>query len=123
MENGRDTTVIVQVDKTVVKITGLWVRGLNIQNLEELLQARLKTMTRIIGVSGTSLEMDVYGLEEADILRDSQGLITAIAAAEGITLSDVAQVSSVKKIKSVDFDTIPPYEEGQCRAERWCRLD
>ena len=111
--------VFVQVDKTVVKITGLAVKGLNIQQLEDLLQSRLHSMTRIIGVTGDSIEMDVYGMEEADIVRDEQGLIHTIAAADGICVSDVTQLSQVKKIRSVDIDHIPDYDPQGCMGERW----
>lgn len=114
-----DTQILVQVDKTVVKLTGLSVKGLNIQKLEALLQEKLKSLIRIIGVTGNSLEMDVYGLEEEDILRDQEGLIKTIATADGITVSDVAKISQVNKIQSVDIHHIPPYIEGGCPGERW----
>ena len=52
------TRILVQVDKTVIKITGLSVRGLKINELEQLLQERLQSMVRIIGVSGSQIEMD-----------------------------------------------------------------
>ena len=39
-----DTHIFVQVDKTVVRITGLSVQNLNLQQLEEILQKKLKTM-------------------------------------------------------------------------------
>ena len=87
-----DTHIFVQVDKTVVRITGLSVQNLNLQQLEEILQKKLKTMLRIIGVTGSTLEMDVYGLDEADILRSAQGVIQAIATADGIHVSDVTQL-------------------------------
>lgn len=119
----QDTNIFVQVDKTVVKITGLSVKGLNIQQLEDLLQKKLKTMTRIIGVTGTSLEMDVYGVEEAEILRDADGLIRTVALAEGIRVSDVTQLSQVEKIHSVDYDHIPPYNPNHCQGERWLTHD
>ena len=64
-----DSKVIVQIDKTVVKITGIDVKGLNIQQLEALIKDRLKSVVRIIGVTGSSLEMDVYGVEEEDVLK------------------------------------------------------
>ncbi len=114
-----DTKIIVQVDKTVVKITGLKVIGLNIQQLEEIIQNKLKSLIRIIGVTGTSIEMDIYGIEEDDILREESGLIKAISLAEGITISDITSLSSVKKIQSIDIDSIPEIIENGCRGERW----
>ncbi|MCL2852786.1 MAG: hypothetical protein FWE20_07115 [Defluviitaleaceae bacterium] len=114
-----NTQILVQVDKTVVKITGLSVKGLNTSELENILRDRLGGLIRIIGVTGDSLEMDVYGLEEADILRDEDGLIKALASAEGITLSDVASLAAVKKVREVDINDVPDYVEGGCKAERW----
>ncbi len=118
-----DTKVIVQVDKTVVKIGGLDVKGLNIQQLEEILQDKLKSLIRIIGVTGSSIEMDVYGVEEEDILREEDGIIKVIALADGINISDITSLSSVKKIKSVDVNSIPDYVENECRGERWQSVD
>jgi hypothetical protein len=118
-----DAKVIVQVDKTVVKIGGLDIRGLNIQQLEKILQDKLKSLIRIIGVTGNSIEMDVYGIEEDDILREEDGLIKAVALADGIKISDVTSLSSVKKIKSVDINAIPDYAENECRGERWQTID
>ena len=114
-----DTHIFVQVDKTVVRITGLSVQSLNLQQLEEILQKKLKTMLRIIGVTGSTLEMDVYGLDEEDILRNTQGVIQAIAIADGIHVSDLTQLESVRRIRSVDFDHIPEHREGECMSERW----
>lgn len=116
-----DTKVFVQVDKTVVKITGLKVHGLNIQQLEKIIKDKLKSVIRIIGVTGTSLEMDVYGVEEEDILRDENDLIKAIALADGITISDLAKLSSVNKIQSVDINSVPDYIENGCMGERWLK--
>lgn len=119
MNGEGDNKVIVQVDKTVVKITGIDVKGLNIQDLEALLKEKLKSMVRIIGVTGSSLEMDVYGIEEEDVLKEENGIIKAVALADGITLTDLAQISSVNKIKTVDINDVPAYSEGQCMKERW----
>ncbi|MGE4213234.1 MAG: hypothetical protein AB7E42_00455 [Anaerotignaceae bacterium] len=117
-----DNKVIVQVDKTVIKITGLQVKGLNIQELEKIILDKLKSVVRIIGVTGESIEMDVYGIEEEDVLKEENGLIKAIAVADGITISDVSQISSVEKIKSVDFNNLPEYHEGTCMKERWLNV-
>ncbi len=114
--------ILVQVDKTVVKITGLSVRGLNIGELESLLRDRLKSLVRVIGVAGDCIEMDVYGLDEEDILRDEEGVIKTLALARGITVSDVAAMEKVHKIREVPFDEIPPYIEGECRGERWLKF-
>ncbi len=111
--------IIVQVDKTVVKISGLSVRGLNIGELERLLRERLQSLVRVIGVTGESVELDVYGVDEADILRDEDGLIRTVALARGITVSDVSRMERVEKIREVPYDRIPPYIAGTCTGERW----
>ena len=114
-----DSRIIVQVDKTVVKITGVQIKGLNIQQVEALMKEKLKSAARVIGVTGSSIEMDVYGVEEEDIRKDGDGLIRAISVADGITLTDLAQISSVDKIKTVDVNEIPEYSETECMMERW----
>ncbi|GFI61559.1 hypothetical protein IMSAG049_00718 [Clostridiales bacterium] len=94
-------------------------KGLNIQQLEELIKDKLKSVVRIIGVTGSTLEMDVYGIDEEDLLREKDGIITAISLADGITITDLAQISSVSKIKTINIDDVPEYAEGQCMKERW----
>lgn len=118
-----ESKIYVNVDKTVVKITGLEIKGLNIQQVEKILFDKLKSAIRVIGVTGNYIEMDVYGIDEEDILREEDGIIKAIAVADGIKLSDITQLSSVKKIKSVDFDQIPEYKENACLGERWINCD
>ena len=114
-----NTKIYVNVDKTVVKSTGLDIKGLNIQQVEDILMDKLKTMTRVIGVTGDYIEMDVYGIEEEDILKEGDGIIKAIAVADSIKVSDVVQISHVKKIKEVYIDEIPESKEGGCLGERW----
>ena len=63
--------------------------------------------------------MDVYGIEEEDVLKEKDGVIKAVSLADGITLTDLAQISSVSKIKTIDFKDVPEYSEGQCMKERW----
>jgi hypothetical protein len=107
------------VDKTIVKITGLSVRGLNTRQLEDILRQRLQTLIRVIGVLGDSLEMDVYGLDEEAIRRNEAGLLEALALADGISVSDLTRLAGVERARRVDFDAIPPHGEKQCPAERW----
>ena len=114
-----ETRVIVQVDKTVITITGLKVKGLNTRQLEDILRQKLKTLIRVIGVLGDSIEMDAYGLDEDAVRRNEAGLIEAIALADGISVSDVTRMAKVERIRQVHFDDIPPYRESQCLAERW----
>nr|WP_072514996.1 hypothetical protein [Ndongobacter massiliensis] len=115
----KSADIYVNVDKTVVRITGISVKGLNINQLEALLQEKLKSMVRIIGVTGDSLEMDLYGVEEESILRNAEGLVHAISLADGITITDLTELSHVEKIKSVDIDHIPAYEPNGCQGMRW----
>lgn len=114
-----NSSIFVHVDKVVVRITGVKVKGLNTVRLENLLQDKLQTMVRVIGVTGESLEMDVYGLDENTILRDENGWIRMIALEDGITVTDLAQMEHVKKIREVPIDQIPDTPPSGCSAERW----
>ena len=119
-DTSKQTAVMIQVDKTVVKVTGLSVKGLNIQDLEAKLREKVAGIVRIIGVTGDSLEMDVYGVDEEYILRNEEGIIKAVSMAEGIKTNDLTALASVKSIQSVDIDHIPEYV-GPCSGERWHR--
>ena len=110
--------VIVHADKTVLKIRGLKVKGLDAQALEQTLSNCLQSAVRVIGVTGSSIDMDVYGMEEQSILKDEAGIIRAISLTEGITASEVTQIACAKKSISVNFDEIPKRLAG-CAAERW----
>lgn len=121
MDNGDTTRIIVQADKTVLKLGGLSVKGLNTSELERILSEKLKGLVRVIGVTGNSVDMDVYGVDESAIERDADDIIKAVALAEGITLTDLAQVVSSKKIVSVELGDIPERDETACAGERWMR--
>ena len=116
-----DKKTIVQVDKTIVKVSGLKVKGLNIQQLEGILADKLKSIIRIIGVTGSSIDMDVYGVDEEAILQAEDSLIKAISLADGISISDMSSLSSVKKVQSVDIDNVSDYMKNGCRREGWMR--
>ena len=47
--------IIVHADKTVLKISGLKIKGMNTKQLEDLLSERLHTYARVIGVTGDSV--------------------------------------------------------------------
>lgn len=111
--------VVVYADKTVLRITGIEVRGLRPQDLEKALADRLQTTVRVIGVTGDSLDVDVYGLEPDAILRDEAGTIAAVSMTPGITAGEVARIASAEKAVDVDAKNLPADEWTHCRAERW----
>ena len=88
MENS--DRIIAFADKTVFSIKGLEVKGLNTEQIEDALMKKLGTIVRVIGVTSDRIEMDVYGIEPEQILRDENDVIKAVACAEGITLTDLA---------------------------------
>jgi len=110
--------VIAHVDKTVVKIHGLRIKGLNARTLEEKLTERLKSVVRVIGVTGCSIDMDIYGLDEQSILKDEHGIIRAISLSEGITATELSHIAYAKKIVSVDYNNVPDPDTG-CSKVRW----
>lgn len=117
--SGDTTSAIVYADKTVLRVTGIQVKGLDTRTLEALLTERFSSLVRVIGVTGNSIEMDIYGIAEEDILRDEDGVIQTIALADGISLSDLAKMESAKRIHEVPLEEIPACLG--CAAERWVR--
>lgn len=111
--------IIAHVDKTVLRISGLEIKGMNTRQLEEILSHRLKSFARVIGVTGEHIEMDVYNLDPEKIQKDANGVIQAIALADGITLTDLTKVSCNEKIKDVAFSEIPEEHISDCPRERW----
>ena len=121
MENSQND-IIVYADKTVLKVQGLSVKGLNTRELEKLLMDKFQTIVRVIGVTGTSIDMDVYGIDPEKIIKDEKGIIKTIAASEGITPSDVAHLAA-ERIKEVDFNSVEPRNTDYCARERWIDHD
>lgn len=115
--------IIAHADKTVLKISGLRVNGLNTRRLEEILEEKLHTFVRVIGVTGDHVEMDVYNLEPEQIAKDECGLIQTISLVEGITASEVSAISCNKKIREVDFDAVPRLPASDCPRERWMKFE
>lgn len=111
--------VIVYSDKTVLKISGLKIRGLNTRELEEKLTEKLNSVVRVIGVTGSNIDMDVYGIAPDQILRDEQGIIKIVSTADGITATEVAELSSAERVVPVEYDDIPSNENMACARERW----
>lgn len=115
--------IIAHADKTVLKISGLEIRGLNTRELEETLAEKLHTFVRVIGVTGEHVEMDIYGLDPEQIAKDEHGLIHAVALTEGITATELAAISCNEKIVDVDIQTVPDQPISDCPRERWMNFD
>lgn len=113
--------IIAFADKTVFSIRGLEVKGLNTEQLEDILTKKLGTMVRVIGVTSSRIEMDVYGIAPEQIKRDENDVIKAVACAEGITLTDLAQIESNERIVEVDLNSIGAAGAPYCARERWRR--
>jgi hypothetical protein len=113
--------VIAQADKTVLRISGLSVKGMNTHKLEQVLEGRLKSRVRVIGVTGDAVEMDIYGLAPEQIQEDEKGIIQALALADGITVTDLAKICDNRKIVDVGFDEIPAEPTSMCHRERWIK--
>lgn len=114
--------IIANADKSVLKISGLKVKGLNTKQLEQILKEKLHTMVRVIGVTGESIEMDVYDIEPEQVIKNAEGLIKAVSLTEGITATEVTKVSCSEKIIEVDFNQIPDHPLSGCAKERWMML-
>lgn len=114
-----ENDIVVFADKTVIKVRGLQIRGLNTREVEQLLTERFGSLVRVIGVTGGSIDMDVYGMDEEQLLRDEAGIIQTLSAAEGITPLEVAELASARRIVAVKYDEIPQRDGSYCARERW----
>ncbi len=113
--------IIVHADKSVMRISGIQVKGLNTQKLERILTDKLQALVRVIGVTGSEIEMDVYDIEPDHVIRNEKGLIEVLSLAEGITASDVTKISCSEKIVEVEFDRIPDQPISACAREKWIK--
>jgi hypothetical protein len=115
-----DTKVIVYADKTILTIKGIKVSGLKPVELEKQLSGKLQTVVRIIGVTGSSIEMDVYNLEQDAVRRNENGIIQIVSVIEGVSASEFARIEYNNKSTEVDVNDIPPKIDKGCAKERWC---
>lgn len=113
--------IIAFADKTVFSITGLSVKDLNTGQIEDILAEKMGAVVRVIGVTSGRIEMDVYGIDPAQILRDEHDVIQAVACAEGISLTDLAQVEHAEHIVEVDYESVVAPKGPYCARERWRR--
>jgi len=113
--------IIAYADKSVLKISGLNVKGLNTKQLEEIIAKKLNTLVRVIGVTGDNIEMDVYGIEPEYVRKNEKGLIESIAFSEGITVTELTKIVCSNKIVEVDYSSIPQEPISDCAKERWMR--
>ena len=121
-QNNSDSSIIVYSDKTVIKVHGLNVRGLNTRELEKVLMERFHSIVRVIGVTGSSIDMDVYGIDPEMIKKDEQGLVQTISTTEGVTPTEVARLAVAERIVDVDFDKIPDMQgKDYCARQRWVK--
>ncbi len=115
------TRIIALADKTVVSVVGLEVHGLRPGDLEGVLQERTGRVVRVIGVTGDSVQMDVYGLAPEDVLRDERGIVRAVSAVEGIRATEVASILSAHRPRELTLDDLRQGDSRGCHGERWMK--
>ena len=106
--------IIAHADKSVMKISGLKVKGLNTKQLEEILSEKLHTFVRVIGVTGDNIEPE-------QVRRNEKGLIESLVLTEGITVTDLTKMTCSDKIVEVNYDEIPAEPISACAMERWMK--
>lgn len=111
--------IVAYVGKTIVKITGINVRGIKPVELEQVVSREIGCPVRVIGVSSQAIKMDVYGLEPEAILQNEQGLITAISLVPGLTASDVACIAAAEKAREVSKTELANRPQTVCPKEKW----
>jgi hypothetical protein len=116
--------VIVYTDKTMLKISGVRIRGLSPKELEARVEEILARPARVIGVTGEKIEMDVYGLEGESILQNAAGLVSAVSLVEGITPAEVVQIAASEKAVAVEVKEARrrARDPAQCGRERWLNI-
>ncbi|MBD3346397.1 MAG: hypothetical protein GF401_15195 [Chitinivibrionales bacterium] len=115
--------IICYADKCMLKIEGLSVKGLRPVELEKSLSQKLNTVVRVIGVTGDRLDMDIYGMKESDIERNSEGIVVAVAAAEGITIADVKKITLNDGCINININEVAPVNVPGCAGQRWRSCD
>lgn len=122
MTDNAEDKIVAYVDKTIVKITGISVRGIKPVDLEQVVSKEIGCPVRVIGVSSQSIKMDVYGMEPEAILRNEQGLITAISLIPGLTASDVACIAAAEKAREISTTELASRPQAVCPKEKWVGL-
>ncbi len=89
--------IIAHADKSVLKISGLEVKGLNTKQLEQILGEKLHTFVRVIGVTGDNIEMDVYDIEPEQVRKNEKGLIESIVLQKALPLQSLQSFHAAKK--------------------------
>lgn len=113
--------VVVYSDKTMLKITGIKVKGLRPPDLEAKLQEVFDRPVRLIGVTGSKIEMDIYNLDTDSIIKKTDDLASAISFVEGITANNIIEITSSDRIVEVSIEEASKRAKtpGQCGRERW----
>lgn len=116
--------VIVYTDKTMLKITGIRVKGLRAPELEESLQQIFHRPVRLIGVTGNQIEMDIYGLDNEAALNKADGVVQAISFVEGITADNIIEISCSGRSVELNVEEIRRLtaSSGQCGRESWIKM-
>ena len=112
-------SIIAYVDKSVVKITGLRIKGLHTQAVEEALSQKLGSFVRVIGVTGSEILMDVYNVNPDSVRKSAEGLIEALALTEGITATELVELSCSERITEVDVSELSTLLVSDCAREKW----
>ena len=72
----------------------------------------------MIGVTGDAVDMDVYGLPPEAVLANADGIVTAVAAVDGIRATDVTRIAANDAADEVDIADIPTGEARGCARQR-----
>ncbi len=114
--------IIAYVDKTIVKITGIQVRGMKPAELEKQVTAAIGCPVRVIGVSSQSIQMDIYGLEPEAVMRNEQGFLQAVSLVPGLTASNIMQIATAERAREVSATELAKRTRTSCPKENWAGL-
>ena len=97
-----------------------WTRG----HWKKVLMDKFHSVVRVIGVTGSSIDMDIYGIDPEQIQKDEHGLIQAISTTEGVTATELAKLAGAEKNSCLSISTIfPSVTTTTVPGKRWLHHD
>lgn len=114
--------VIVYTDKVMLKISGLQVKGIKPGDLEDEIGRLFNKPVRTIGVTGDTVELDIYNLDAEQVLTQAEGIVKAVSLTEGITPGEVVRIASSEKVIQVGkkkVEEILSANDDVCGKARW----
>jgi hypothetical protein len=117
-----DERLVIYIDKTMLSVKGVSIKGLRPKDLEEKIKKIVRRPVRIIGVTGSDLQMDIYGLSAQQVLMDENKIIKAVSLVEGIEAREIITLEAKQEVTKIDASELRADSYKGCARERWMRI-